>query len=169
MSLSIKAVDRLFTRLNATYGADFLGRYKGTPETDLKAVWAHELAGFDNQLYALGWALENLPERAPNVIEFRNLARKAPAQDVPLLPEPKADPARVAAELAKLSPVRQAASAAASGVVAVDHKAWAKSLIARHDAGERLNMTTLRFAREALGIPDPVRQHDAHDFDEVAA
>ena len=57
MSLSIKAVDRLFTRLNATYGADFLGRYKGTPETDLKAVWAHELAGFDNQLYALGWAL----------------------------------------------------------------------------------------------------------------
>ena len=30
MSLSIKAVDRLFTRLNATYGADFLGRYNGT-------------------------------------------------------------------------------------------------------------------------------------------
>jgi len=67
MSLSIKAVDRLFTRLNATYGADFLGRYKGTPETDLKAVWAHELAGFDNQLYALGWALDYKPVTLPTI------------------------------------------------------------------------------------------------------
>jgi len=45
-------------------------------------------------------------------------------------------------------------------VVAVDHRAWAKSLIARHDAGERLNMTTLSFAREALDIAPPARQHD---------
>jgi len=56
--------------------------------------------------------------------------------------------------------VRQAAFAAVAGVVAVDHKAWAKSLIARHDAGERLNMTTLSFAREALDIAPPARQHD---------
>ena len=103
MTLSIKAIDRLFTRMTATYGADFMGRYKGVPEDDLKAVWAHELAGFEHQLHALAWALENLPERAPNVIEFRNLARRAPAPELPRLPEPKADPERVAREMAKLN------------------------------------------------------------------
>lgn len=147
MSLSIKAVDRIFARLSATYGADFMARYKGVPDADLKTTWAHELSGFENHLGSIGWALENLPERAPNVIEFRNIARRAPATDVPRLPEPKADPARVAAELAKLAPTKQAIALAP-----VDHKAWAKRLISRHEAGERLNMTTLRFAREALGI-----------------
>ncbi len=28
----------------------------------------------------VAWALENLPERCPNVIEFRNLCRQAPAE-----------------------------------------------------------------------------------------
>jgi len=146
MSLSVKAVDRLFQRLNATYGTEFLNRYKGTPESDLKAVWAHELDGFENHLHALAWALENLPERAPNVIEFRNLAKRAPSPEVPRLPEPKADPERVAAELAKLGPVRAAI------VESVDNLAWAKRIMGRFDAGERINPTTLDFAREALGI-----------------
>jgi hypothetical protein len=32
----------------------------------------------------------------------------------------------------------------------VDHKAWARRIIGRFDAGDRVNPTTLRFAREAL-------------------
>jgi hypothetical protein len=32
----------------------------------------------------------------------------------------------------------------------VDHKAWAKKILARYTAGERINPTSLRFAREAL-------------------
>lgn len=132
MSLSIKAIDRLFQRLNATYGSDFLGRYKGTPEEDLKTVWAHELAGFENHLHSLAWALENLPERAPNVIEFRNLCRKAPEVDLPRLPEPKADLARVNSELAKLAPLKASLSQAPR-VGGLD---WAYALQKRDNAGE---------------------------------
>lgn len=150
MSLSTKAVDRLFSRLTATYGRDFMARFSGVPEPDLKAVWAHELAGFEDHLGSLAWALENLPERAPNVIEFRNLARRAPSPDLPRLPEPAADPVRLAAELAKLAPARAAIAAAVAG----DHdpKAWARRHLARHAAGERVRPITLQFAREALGV-----------------
>lgn len=147
MSLPLKAIDRLFDRLTATYGRDFTARFDGVDQNELKAAWAHELSGFSDKLGMVAWALENLPERAPNVIEFRNIARRAPAPDVPRLPEPKADPVRVAAELAKLAPALNAIKAPK---VNVDHKAWAKRLIARHDAGDKLNPTTLRFAKEAL-------------------
>ena len=148
MSISIKAIDRLFQRLNATYGADFLGRYKGTPESDLKTVWAHELAGFDLHLDALAWALENLPERAPNVIEFRNLARRAPKPELPRLPEPKADISRVNAELSKLAPLK-AALAKAPNVGGLD---WAYSLKRRDEGGENLNITARTFYKQALGM-----------------
>jgi len=147
MSLPVKVVDRIFARLSATYMAAWDRAIGSAPICDVKSAWAHELAGFAGRLDALAWALENLPEDVPNVIRFRNLARSAPTPDAPRLPEPKADPERVAAELAKLSEVRAVASASP-----VDHKAWAKRIIARHDAGERLNQTTLRFAREALGL-----------------
>lgn len=155
MSLSIKAVDRLFSRLTATYGRDFLARYAGVPESDLKAVWAHELAGFEAHLQSLAWALENLPAQAPNVIEFRALARRAPAPELLRLPEPAADPVRLASEFAKLAPLR---AVIAEAVGTHDPRAWAKRHLARHAAGERVPSITLRFAREALGAAsEPVQ------------
>ena len=150
MSLSTMAIDRLFSRLTATYGRDFMARFSGIPESDLKTVWAHELSGFERHLGSLAWALENLPERAPNVIEFRNLARRAPTPDLPRLPEPKADPARVAAELAKLAPARKAIAAAAAG--GHDPREWARRNIARHAAGDRVRPITLLFSKQALGM-----------------
>ena len=78
MSLPIKAVDRIFLRLLATYGTEFSGRYAGVQDGDLKSMWAHELAGFASDLPSIAWALENLPERCPNAIAFRNLCRQAP-------------------------------------------------------------------------------------------
>lgn len=147
MSLPSKAVDRLFDRLGATYGASWDRSLGSAPIADVKAVWAHELAGFADKLPMVAWALENLPERVPNVIEFRALVRRAPVPDAPRLPEPKADPQRVKAELAKLAP---AISASRSPQTPCDHKAWAKRILARHEGGERLNATTLRFAKEAI-------------------
>ena len=147
MSLPSKAIDRLFERLAATYGQEFSRKFDGVNLSAVKSSWAHELSGFDSQLEAVAWALENLPERAPNVIEFRNLCRKAPAQDVPRLPEPKADPERVKTELSKLTPIREAAIKSGESY---DPKAWARQIMARYVACERINPTTLRFAREAL-------------------
>lgn len=148
MSLPIAWVDKIFTKLTLLYGREFVARWEGMTIADVKTDWGHELAGFEHHPEAIHFALQNLPpEKPPTVLQFRDMARRAPAPDVPRLPEPKADPARVAAELAKLAPTKQAIALAP-----VDHKAWAKRLIARHEAGERLNMTTLRFAREALGM-----------------
>lgn len=148
MSLPLPWVDKIFLKLTLIYGRDFIGRWEGLEISDVKTDWGHELAGFENWPEAIAHALATCPPgKPPTVLEFRDLARKAPRAKVPALPEPKADPDRVAAELAKLAPIRKAALAPK-----IDHKAWAKRLIERHNAGEMLNPTTLRFAREALGM-----------------
>jgi hypothetical protein len=147
MSLPIQAIDRLFQRLSATYGAAWTRQWADVPMADVKAAWAHELSTFASSLHRIAWALENLPQRCPNALEFKALCRQAPAPEVPRLPEVKADPERVKAELAKLG--RESVAAAPSFV---DHKQWAKIIVARHQSGDRLNPTTLRFAREALRL-----------------
>lgn len=152
MSISIKAVDHLFDRLTLTYGRAFMAQWDGIPDrqlADLKTMWADELGQFRGRLECIAWALENLPARAPNVIEFRNLCRLAPRPPELQLPEPKADPARMAAELAKLADVKKAAKVSAHSV---DPKGWAKALIARDAAGEKVRPISLKFAREALRV-----------------
>lgn len=152
MSIPIKAIDRLFDRLTLTYGRAFMAQWEGIPDkqlADLKTLWSDELGQFRDRLEAVAWALENLPHRAPNVVEFRNLCRSAPRPPELQLPEPVADKARVANELSKLAGVVKAAKSAAHSV---DHKEWAKRLIARHEAGDKLKPIQLRFAREALRL-----------------
>ena len=144
MSLPTKWVEALFTKLTLAYGRDFLGRWEGLDVMDVKTDWGHELAGFERHPECIAYALANLPMKAPTVIEFRAIARKAPHTEAPRLESPAADPARVAAELAKLAPIRHRTE--------VDMKDWARRLLARHDAGEKLRPIQLRFAREALGV-----------------
>lgn len=158
MSLPSKAIDRLFERLSLTYGRAFVDLYSAVDPGAVKALWAHELSTFAHSLHSIAWALENLPTRCPNVIEFKALCRQAPVPEAQRLPEPKADPERVKAELAKLSQARDEATAAAR-TSRFDHKAWARRIIGRFDAGEKLNPTTLRFAREALNIQAPSIAH----------
>lgn len=146
MSLPIPAIDRLFQRLAATYGAAWERSMGSSPIADVKTAWAHELQGFANHLEALAWALENLPERCPNVIEFRNLARRAPEPETPRLPEPKADPVRIRAELAKLQPILQKARKDNSD----DRLAWARRIVSRRQQGERIAHGTYKIAADAL-------------------
>lgn len=149
-SLPLQAIDRLFQRLHSTYGRQFEAMWGTADPNSVKSVWSHELAGFASRLDRIAWALEHLPERCPNAIEFRNLCRQAPTPDEPRLPEPKADPERVKAELAKLGGLRLATAAQSSGQN--PHKDWARRLIARHQAGEKIRPISLQFAREALGV-----------------
>ncbi len=146
MSLHVKAIDRLFSRLTLTYGRAFTAEADNLGLADVKTNWAHELRSFDDRLWCIAWELENLPERCPNVIQFRNLCRAAPAPDVPRLPEPAADVERMRAELAKLAPMRTAS--AASSIGAFDGKAWAKRLIDRHAAGDLGSNAGLKMARQ---------------------
>lgn len=149
MSLPTLWVERIFQKLTLAYGRDFLGRWEGIPLADVKTDWADCLSGFHAHPESIAFALSNLPDsKPPTAQEFRALCRKAPAPDIPRLPEPKADMARVNAELAKLGPLK----AALKNGPAVSGLDWAYSLQKRDNAGERLNMTSRKFYRQALGI-----------------
>lgn len=145
MSLPAAWIDRIFDKLTLTYGQTFLRRWSDIDMNAVKSDWAHELAGFAQHPRAIAWALQNLPpDTPPTVLQFRALARKAPAPDVPRLDAPKADPERVAAELAKLAPVITGKAPGHDG------KSWARAILLKHQGGLRVNPTSLRFARQAL-------------------
>lgn len=149
MSLSSKAIDRLFERLELTYGAEWLRKWEGSPIADVKSLWAHELGYYENSLEAVAWAIENLPERCPNAIEFRNLCHSAPSTETPRLPEPKVSPESILVEVAKLGDLKKKVLSSADS--AHDGRAWARRILGRYEAGNRITPCTLRFAREALG------------------
>lgn len=144
MSLPSPWVSRIFDKLTLTYGQAFLRRWQDIDINDVKSDWAHELAGFAQHPRGIAWALENLPvDKPPTVLEFRALARKAPAEDVPRIEVQPANPERVAAELRKLAPLRQ--------VARPDSRDWARRIMARHEGGDkRLTRAQLDMARGAL-------------------
>lgn len=152
MSLPLPAIDRIFERLTAAYGRQFLDLYADIDAGSVKTAWGHELAVFGNAvgLRRIAWALDNLPERAPNPIQFRNLCRQAPMPEAPPLPAPAADPERVRAELERLGHKPKAERMRTPS--AIDPKGWARAILMRHKAGEKIRPITLLFAQQALGM-----------------
>lgn len=78
-------VDRLFVRLQGVYGRDFTSQFSQLDSSgqdigmmNAKQIWSEELGGFSEYPEAIAYALENLPERMPNAIVFREICRKAP-------------------------------------------------------------------------------------------
>lgn len=116
MSLSASLPDawisRIFGALRATYGAAFDRQWAPpggcSPEESagyaeaVKAHWAHDLAGYIRAPNAIAYALDNLPENPPNLVQFKALCQRRPAAAALQLPAPEANPARVAAELAQM-------------------------------------------------------------------
>ncbi|MCD8514632.1 MAG: hypothetical protein LRY31_01060 [Burkholderiaceae bacterium] len=140
-------VEKIFRKLSLVYGRDFLARWEGLNSADVIDDWAYELSGFQGWPEAVAWALQNLPNgKPPTVLEFRALCYRAPKPDRPALPEPVARPERLAEELRKLSAI------ARDPVNRGDGRDWARRIIEKHRAGEKLNPATLRFSREALGL-----------------
>lgn len=153
MSLPLPALDRIFERLGATYGTQFLDLYRGADPASVKTAWGHELGPFGDSaqgLRRIAWALDNLPDRAPNAVQFRNLCRQAPVEMPPPLPAPPPNPERVRVELEKLGYKPKSQRMPAAG--AVDPKGWAKAHIAAHEKGYKVRPITLLFARQALGL-----------------
>jgi hypothetical protein len=143
----MKACDHLFNRLLAVYGTQWTKQWQDVPMQDAKDAWARELGQYARRLEAIAYALDNLPERAPNAVQFRNLCRAAPAPDVLALPMPVANPERMREELAKLGHVTGAKVQTTTG--AMD---WAPSILARHAAGAKITPTVIKMAREAEAI-----------------
>lgn len=144
-ALPMPWVDRIFTKLTLIYGRDFMARWEGLEVADVKADWAHELAGFQRFPDGIKHAIEHLPPgKPPTVREFRELARKAPPPEFKALPAPQADPAVVEQTMA--------AAVRAVGQPVHDPKEWARRILREHDAGVKVRPIRLRFAREALGL-----------------
>ena len=148
MSLPAAWVDRIFSKLAIVYGEEFLARWRAVSLADVKTDWANTLGYYEADPGAIAWALENLPSgKPPTVLQFRDLCRQAPAPEVPRLPEPKADPGRVAAEVAKL---REAINA--NPAPQVDRHEWARKILRDVEAGIKRTPTVVKFARQALGL-----------------
>lgn len=145
--MSLDAVNYVFDRLAAAYGAAWDQSMGQAPIGDVKTVWADCLGSFlhsENAKKSIMWALKNLPDRVPNAMAFRNLCRLAPAEKVVALPSPKADPVRMAVELAKLGTLRS------SQATPTGAKDWAHKLKARHQAGDNLNSNQIKSYQIAL-------------------
>lgn len=96
MRLPDEFVNMIFAKLTLVYGRDFLSRWEGLNLIDVKSDWAHELGGFIDHPQAIAFALQNLsPGKAPNVLEFRAIARRLPAPEFKALPAPAADREKV--------------------------------------------------------------------------
>ena len=158
-----EAINRMFDRLSATWGRDFMNQWEGLKGDKIKAAWAHELSGYnaslkpnpelvDNRklLQPIAWALENLPEKPMNAIQFRALCQRAPVPDTLRLPEPSANPARMEQERSRCAVLTSQHRSGGAGSTA--SKDWARKIISRHQAGERVNVGPLRDARIALGM-----------------
>jgi hypothetical protein len=87
MSLPMPWVERIFTKLTMIYGREFLGRWEGLNIDEVKADWAHELAGFKDHPECIAHALKNMPDgiKPPTVLEFRAICRKAPDKPVVMI------------------------------------------------------------------------------------
>ena len=103
MSFPLAWADALFAKLTIRYGASFLAQWPDADPALIKADWCEVLDGFGKFPESIKYALENLPEKPVNAIQFRNIARLSPAPKLQALPEPEVDPAkrRAAIELAK--------------------------------------------------------------------
>lgn len=158
MSLPLPWVDRIFEKLTLVYGQAFLARWRDIDLNAVKSDWCHELAAMESSPHRIAFALANLPDRPPTVIEFRHICRSAPAPEGPRLPEPKADPERLKAELAKLAPMLNAATSSRPSSDGCD---WARRIVnGVADTDVRRTPTVMRMAREALVFcHDPLANH----------
>ena len=150
MSLPTAAIDRLFARLAISYGTEFTNKWGTLSSTEVKSHWAHELGFFSDNLHAIGWALQNLPDRCPNLIEFKSLCKQAPRLTTKALDAPKAPVEVVDRVLAEIAAKALKMPRDENGNV--DHKRWAKKLKARHEKGEKLSLYQIKCYKTALDM-----------------
>ena len=145
----LRIVERLFDRLATKYGRAFMAQYEGLNADSVKADWAHELSPYNSRTGSeiLKWALENLPERTPNSIQFHNLCRQAPIERHAALPSPEGKPMTEAQK----EVLRKATEAFERKPRGID-VSWAHAIMGRIQAGTPPSAAAQRMAREALGV-----------------
>lgn len=138
-------IELVFTKLQVRYGAAWLRQWEGVDMRMVKSDWEQELSGFARNPAPLLHALTILPERVPNVKQFRDLANQAPLPVAPRLARPAANQAVVARSKAKLAGIKEAMAEGAADPL----RPWL-ALKARHEAGERLTPFQIAGYRQVL-------------------
>ena len=139
-------IDRLFERLSMTYGIAWDNSIGTAPLNEIKTFWMNQLSGFmqsKESMMAISWALNHLPERPPNLVQFKNLCYQAPAIEKPQLDAPPADLVRVRKELEKLASLRM-------DKPKVDPKYWARKILGDYAGGAKKSPAVVQMARDAL-------------------
>lgn len=139
-------INAIFDKLAVRYGAAWLRQWEGVDMNLVKSDWGMELNGFSSNLEPLRYALRHLPERCPNVSQFRALANSCPQPEFRQLPAPKADAAKVAEEIAKQTGLKQAINSHRD-----DGKEWARRIMAAVQRGEAVSRYRRESAEIALG------------------
>lgn len=146
-SLPERWVQRIFATMRATYGAAFDRQWQcpaGTDPADhvaaMLAHWGRELRAYQQNPAAITYALENLPEHPPNLIEFRALCRRRPDTSAPQLEAPRVPSQRIIEAVASI----------AKPAPKTDPKQWARDLQEREARGEKLTVAQMATWRMAL-------------------
>lgn len=144
--LPIEWINKIFERLTLVYGKAFTDRWRDIDLDAVKMDWRRELARFESRPSALTYALDNLPEKPPTCVEFRNLCANAPAprQEAKVIEFVPANKAKMAEALRQIDTTIKCAQR--------DPKGWAKRIIERHKAGDKVSDISLRFAKQALRV-----------------
>ena len=149
MTLPTKVIDRLFDRLALSYGSGFKNKWSNVDANTIKSHWAHELSTFEDNLKAIGWALEHLPDNCPNLMQFKTLCRQAPKPDFKHLELEKAPVDMVDSEILKM------VKTLVEPQKDKDYKAWAMKLKTRDEAGELLLPHQVWSYKTALDLLKP--------------
>lgn len=137
-------VDRIQTRMLARYGSQWVAMWSGIDPAAVRDDWANELDGLTATMLAYG--LENLPDRPPHSAQFKAICWRAPAQQVPRLPAPVADPERVNDAIRSMTQTMNAIR------TRTYDKGWAGKLQAREQRGEKLTAAQRTAWRNALHV-----------------
>lgn len=147
------AIETALAAMARKYGAQFAAMWSTTKPEDLTQAMAEELGGFRHNLDAIAWATRHLPERCPNVIQFRNLCHQAPSEHAPMErskePTRAPTPAEVATIKALAKSIREGSMFAKPG------RDWAAAILARDPA-------TCTVAQVAMAMSIKERHH-GHD------
>lgn len=132
----VELVDLAHARLAVRYGVLWLRMWEGLDPAAVRADWCKELARMPD--WRVRWALDNMPadRNPPTAAQFKAICMQAPDKVI-RLPSPKPGPISVE-KRAMLDRARQAEC-----LNAADPLGWARSLLRRAKAGEKLSMAQL--------------------------
>lgn len=147
-------IAKIFQELQGNYGTRFLNQWKtgqvlpdGTDAGIRNAMqtWARNLSGFRDTPAAFKSVLESLPSEPPSAPQFVEMCRDAARRIAPKLDAIEYKP--TAEEQARADEAIKTVAKRITATDTRDHRAWARKLQERHEAGEVLATQAMDYAR----------------------